>query len=258
MSGGLEELAGPTEKRVVGRAGWTLFSCHEAASTNDLAKELPAWSAVMAARQTGGRGRFGRRFVSDEGGLYLTAVLPAEGPVSKWSGFSLAAGCWLRTALIDAGVAGARLRWPNDLMVDRRKLGGLLIEQSPDGRLWVGLGLNVTNEPWLDDPELRDVAGRLADFLDPAPRVDDVAVLVLDALADAHDEFSRHGLVPVVEALNKQWSRVPVELETYETPLVTGVFAGLDPLGNVRILGPDGRECTVPHAGIRQLREIFQ
>ncbi|GAB4174607.1 MAG: hypothetical protein Fur0032_14310 [Terrimicrobiaceae bacterium] len=254
----LDGLRGHTSTRTLGRAAWTLMAGDEAESTNDLARGLPAWSAVMAGRQTGGRGRFGRRFVSDAGGLYLTAVLPAGGAPSRWSGFSLAAGHWLQLGLARMGVASARLRWPNDLMVGQRKLGGLLIEQSPDERLWVGLGLNVTNEPWLDDPMLRGTACRLADFLFPVPAVEDLAVVVLDALADAHDAFSRAGLGPVVEALNAGWSRMPVELETYETPLITGIFAGLDPLGNVCLIDQNGEACTVPHAEIRQFREIFQ
>ena len=71
----------------VGKAGWKLFECATAASTNDLARGLPAWSAVRADTQTGGRGRFGRTFVSDRGGLWISAVLPAGGGLAKWAGF---------------------------------------------------------------------------------------------------------------------------------------------------------------------------
>ena len=79
----------------VGKAGWKLFECGSAASTSDLAHDLPVWSAVRADIQTGGRGRFGRVFVSDPGGLWISAVLPADGGVAKWAGFSLMVGVHL-------------------------------------------------------------------------------------------------------------------------------------------------------------------
>ncbi len=61
-----------------GAAGWRLSAYETVGSTNDLARALSGWNAVRADRQTGGRGRLGRKFVSDEGGLWLSPV-PSRG-----------------------------------------------------------------------------------------------------------------------------------------------------------------------------------
>ncbi|MGA7905207.1 MAG: hypothetical protein WCA06_21465, partial [Terrimicrobiaceae bacterium] len=81
-----------TSVAVIGSAPWRLFLFDTVASTNDLARELPPGSAVRARVQTSGRGRFGRRFVSDPGGLWLSAAMRAEGGSTRWAGFSLMVG----------------------------------------------------------------------------------------------------------------------------------------------------------------------
>jgi len=147
--------------QIVGTAGWRLHEYGTVGSTNDLARNLPAWSAVRADAQTGGRGRFGRVFVSDPGGLWISAVLPAEGGTQRWAGFSLMVGIHLVRLLEGFRVPGARLRWPNDPMSGKKKLGGLLIEQSTRETLIVGFGLNVRNSPWKTDPALDVIATSL-------------------------------------------------------------------------------------------------
>ena len=105
-----------TSAAIIGSAGWRFFRYETVASTNDLARNLLPWSAVCAMAQTAGRGRFGRSFVSDPGGLWLSATLPAEGGAGRWSGFSLMVGCHLLRVLENLAVPDVRLRWPNDLM----------------------------------------------------------------------------------------------------------------------------------------------
>jgi biotin-(acetyl-CoA carboxylase) ligase len=295
----------------VGKAGWKLFECDTAASTNDLARSLPAWSAVRADTQTGGRGRFGRTFVSDRGGLWISAVLPAGGGLAKWAGFSLMVGVHLVRMLEDLRIPSARLRWPNDLMSGRKKLGGLLIEQSAKDVLIVGFGLNISNEPWTSDPALEAIStsiarvegisekcknrggGRLvrletgpriknqcphgrdahapwSDIVDPAlfrdaparvsgsvPSIHEMAVRTLDALAEAHQAMEEGGMKAAIDELNLRWSRpVPVKISLAGGKTVSGRFAGLDPLGNLRLL--DERECEflVGHQSIEKLTEL--
>ncbi len=164
----------------VGSAGWELFSYETVTSTNDLARELPPWSAVRAVSQTAGRGRFGRSFVSDVGGLWLSATLPATDNASRWNGFSLMVGHHLLLALKQLNVPEARLRWPNDLMSGPKKLAGLLIEQGGRPALTVGIGMNVQNTPWLHDPSLAKNTTRLADLSGVVPPLDALTAAVLD------------------------------------------------------------------------------
>ena len=241
----------------VGKAGWKLFECDLAASTNDLARELPAWSAVRADVQTGGRGRFGRVFVSDRGGLWISAVLPAEGGVVKWAGFSLMVGVHLVRMLERLRVPAARLRWPNDLMSGPKKLGGLLIEQSAKEVLIVGFGLNISNAPWTADPALEAISTSIARVSESVPTVEEMAVRTLDALAEAHQAMEAGGMKAAIDELNSRWCRpVPVEISLAGGKTVAGRFVGLDPRGNLRLLDNTDFEFLVGHQGIEKLAEL--
>ena len=241
----------------VGKAGWRLYECASATSTNDLARDLPAWSAVRADRQTGGRGRFGRAFVSDPGGLWISAVLPAMGGVKKWAGFSLMVGLHLVRMLEALQIPSARLRWPNDLMSGQKKLGGLLIEQSATEALTVGFGLNVSNAPWVSDPSLEPIATSLARVSSVAPPIATMTVRTLDALADAHEEMEAGGMQAAIDALNLRWlSPTPVEVFLAGGESMCGRFTGLDPSGNLRLLDEGDCEFFVEHQSIERLREV--
>lgn len=241
----------------VGNAGWKLFECDSAASTNDLARDLPAWSAVRADIQTGGRGRFGRVFVCDSGGLWISAVLPAEGSAAKWAGFSLMVGVHLVRMLEGLGLPSARLRWPNDLMSGQKKLGGLLIEQSAKDVLIVGFGLNISNEPWTTDPSLEAISTSIACVSRHVPVVEEMAVRTLDALADAHHAMEKGGMKAAIDELNPRWSRPAlVEISLSSGKKVSGRFVGLDPRGNLRLLDERDFEFLVEHQSIEKLTEI--
>ena len=243
----------------VGKAGWKLFECDSAASTNDLARDLPAWGAVRADIQNGGRGRFGRVFVSDHGGLWISAVLPADGGLEKWAGFSLMVGVHLVRMLVDLNIPSARLRWPNDLMSGQKKLGGLLIEQSAKEVLVVGFGLNISNAPWTCDPALEAISTSIARITPSVPSVDEMAVRTLDALADAHQAMEVGGMTAAIDELNLRWSRpVPVEISLAGGETVSGRFVGLDSRGNLRLLDNiTDSEFLVGHQSIEKLSELY-
>ena len=119
----------------------------ELVSTSDRLKELarsgaPDWTAVVAERQTGGRGREGRTWLSPHGGLYLSVLLR---PSSERAALvPLAAGVAVAEAVAGFGVA-SELKWPNDVLVSGRKLAGILAEASSGqaGVEWVVLGIGV-------------------------------------------------------------------------------------------------------------------
>lgn len=242
---------------VAGAAGWRVQTHEVVASTNDLAAGLPAWSAVITTQQTDGRGRFGRTFCSEQGGLWLSAVVPAEGNLSVWGGFSLAVGLHLLRMLETLNVPNARLRWPNDLMAGPKKLGGLLIEQGTRGTLTVGLGINLQNQPWDSVPSLKLTATRLSDVLESPPSLMELLVLCLDAIAEAHADLPARGLPRVIQSLNDHWLPHPVRLQLHDQKSpVTGVFLGLDPAGNLQIEVMGAGEQIIPHPHIEKLMEI--
>ncbi len=242
-------------------AGWRVCAHDAVDSTQSHAIDLPAWHAVTARRQTAGRGQRDRRFVSDEGGLYVTAVVPFDGDAVAWKGFALAVGWAVRLTLQRAGVRGLRLRWPNDLLVGARKVGGLLVTQGRADTLCVGLGLNVTNQPWNEDPTLAETSGRLADFATRSlPGSGRLTELVLRAIRAAHRNFLQRRLAGFVPVLNCCWGRprrVRLEAAARGTlPADEGFFAGIDESGHVLLELADSRMVAVPENGIQRLVEI--
>jgi BirA family biotin operon repressor/biotin-[acetyl-CoA-carboxylase] ligase len=107
------------------------------ASTQDVARELPIGSVVVADHQTAGRGRLSRRWEAPPGtGLHASFVV-APGPL-----LSIAAG----VAVAEACGPEVRLKWPNDLLLDGLKAGGILVESSK-GKAVVGVGVNLLWAP---------------------------------------------------------------------------------------------------------------
>ncbi len=242
-----------------GAGGWFLEVHPTVDTTNRLAAALPAWRAVRADTQTAGRGRTGRVWTSDRGGLWLSAVLPCPGPRERWATLPLAAGQALVAALAGLGVSGLRLRWPNDLMVGPRKLAGLLVERHSPHTAVVGIGINVFNQPELADPGLRDSTARLADL---APLgdlgLDDLAALVLRSLATAHQRL-RDGEFPLIAAeLNRSWSEprlVSLLLAGRAEPAV-GWFLGIDETGRLRLRDAEGAVTAHDPTQVALLREL--
>jgi len=126
-------------------------------STQDVARELAIGSVVVADHQTAGRGRSSHSWEAPAGAALLVSFVLPPNPV-----LSLAAG----VAAAEACGRGVRLKWPNDLLLDGRKVGGILVEASP-ARAICGIVINKTAAPagagQVDEP--RD---RLLERLRPA------------------------------------------------------------------------------------------
>jgi BirA family transcriptional regulator, biotin operon repressor / biotin---[acetyl-CoA-carboxylase] ligase len=144
----------------------------------------PAGTLVLASRQASGRGRLGRSWHSPDGGLYASLVLRPGGEPGCWPALAVRAGTAAASALSAAGVAGVRVKWPNDLLVGGRKVAGILAEAWPaEGFAVLGLGLNVA---FPDGPpaDLRDLATDLAAHL-PSGDATEACGAVLAAVASA-------------------------------------------------------------------------
>jgi len=224
-------------------AGWVVHTVETIDSTNTFAGRLPAWSAVRADTQSEGRGRIvERRWISDKGGLWLSAVLPCPGPRDRWSILPLAAGWAVASALKEVGRIEPRLRWPNDIMVGNRKLAGLLVERFTDDTAVVGVGLNIFNHPEQAEPSLHGHTVRLADLAPSVYTVDEVAHLILHSLRRMHTLLLGPGFKMIANDLNRTWGKPrPVEITlTGQTRPLEGLFQGIDELGRLRLaIGSD-------------------
>ena len=152
------QLAGPVillqEKAFVGRyLSWDCAVCASIDSTNAealrrLEAGVRAPFALVAERQTAGRGRRGRAWVSPFGeNLYFSLVLPIEYGARQLEGLSLVVGLAVLRTLKKVGVSNIGLKWPNDLLADGRKIAGILLELVGDPadmcHVVIGVGVNV-------------------------------------------------------------------------------------------------------------------
>lgn len=130
-----------------------------------LSREVLGVSACIAEYQSAGRGRRGRQWVSPYGSnLYFSIGLEVSEGVAALEGLSLAVGVVLRSALDALNFEGVQLKWPNDLLLDGKKLGGVLVEVGGDlsgpCSIVVGVGINVAmsasaltekiDQPWAE------------------------------------------------------------------------------------------------------------
>lgn len=136
-------------------------------STNDVARDLaaagaPEGTAVVADEQTGGRGRLGRPWASPPGGLWLSLVLRPRLPAHEAPRLGLAVGVAVARAIERATGVAVRLKWPNDLMVGDRKVGGVLVEAPAEaGWAVAGIGVNANVSLEALPPEVRERATTL-------------------------------------------------------------------------------------------------
>ena len=217
-------------------------------STNEEAKRLaaagepgPIW--ISAARQTAGRGRRGRSWESPTGNLSATLMLRPTRPAGECAQLSFAAAIAACDMLQHfAPAAALRVKWPNDVLADGRKLVGILLEsaskagESVPDYLAIGIGANLATHP----EGLEYPVTSLKALGATVPTADDALLHLAANFAQWYDRWAADGFA----ALRDAWlaraqglgSRIRARLATEET---TGVFEGIDATGAL-ILREDG------------------
>jgi BirA family biotin operon repressor/biotin-[acetyl-CoA-carboxylase] ligase len=115
-------------------------------STQAALDELPEGAVAVCEEQTAGRGRLGRPWTAPAGKAILCSVVLEPPAKREQAELSLVAGLAVAEAVERALNLAAQIKWPNDVMVNRRKVAGVIAEASGDGRVIVGIGLNVNQE----------------------------------------------------------------------------------------------------------------
>ncbi len=185
--------------------------CDQTDSTNLRAKAMAAAGApegtlIIAEEQTAGRGRRGRNWFSPPGaGIYMSliirpAILPQEAPR-----FALLAVVAVAAAVREVTLLDPRIKWPNDILINGRKLGGILTEVSMEmdkvEYLVVGLGLNVNLAREAFPPDLRETGTSIrAELGRSLPRLPLVRS-ILERFEGTYEEYQRHGFSPI----RKRW-----------------------------------------------------
>ncbi len=248
-------------------------------STNDDVKELarqgaPHGAAVAAHQQTQGRGRRGHVWQSPYGGLYLSVLLRPTAPMMYFVGLPAVCALGVAEALDALGVKNIALKWPNDIVIESRKLAGVLVEggSSPDGvYAVVGVGLNIAAKPQeaqslahsisQEQGKARplDVAYLQDAFADNAeiPSFEKLAQAVrcgIVARCDAWDTSIASGQAaagPLAPVLSNYFDRIElmgkavVALYPNGTAFARGTLAGIDAWGKAVLITDEGEELEL-------------
>jgi len=215
--------------------------------------------AVLAQTQRAGRGRRGRSWLAEPGrSLALSLAFERAGAAPPAPGLSLAVGCAIAAALSE-DCQGLALKWPNDLLRDGGKCGGILIESRPGGarleprvRVVVGVGLNL-----LAPQDAQALIGQPASglFDGAAPiRVEALVSRVVLAVAKAWTTHEREGLAPFLPLWTRfdAWHGEQVTVNEAGQTLARGRSLGIAPSGALRLLTEEGERHIV--AGDLSLR----
>ena len=244
-----DEIRSRLSTRVIGRE----IICHEQlASTNLTAMELGEAGAIeglviIAEQQTAGKGRLGRRWESPASvNLYLSVLLRPAMPPWEVPRLTFLSAVAAARALQDVTGLKVEVKWPNDLLVNGRKIAGLLNEMSAESDavhhvvLGIGLNINMTAEQF--PPDLRYPATSVRLEKGSSTSRLDVVVALLEHFDRLYAEFQSCGMKPIRQAWQELFAmlgnRVRVELGAAS---LTGVVAGIDEEGALLLQLPDGK-----------------
>lgn len=219
-------------------------------STNELARAAAesgdaTGRVFLAEQQTSGRGRRGRQWISPMGrNIYLSVVWGFDGGVQALEGLSLAIGVAVKQALESRGVSGLEFKWPNDLLWQKKKLGGILLEVlgDPAGfcQVVVGVGINLNmpatsgeliGQDWVDVNQI---------LAQPVGR-NDLAAALVNEIFSLLAEYHERGFT----ACRQEWLRhdafanQPVTLMLMNKT-VQGVARGVDESGALLVETDEG------------------
>ena len=263
----LPDLLAPSLlKRELGEGGIGHKIVHyfRADSTNTIALRMAAEGAphgtvVLAEEQTAGRGRFGRVWYSEKStGIYTSIILRPSLAPSAAPAITLMAGLAAREAIERSTGLAPDIRWPNDLLLDGKKLSGILTEMSAEvDRLHavvVGIGINVNHSQIPE--ELRSIATSLR--LEGGKVYSRVQITA--ALLDQMEKYYQALLKDGSEAIARQWEIASSYARGKRVRVFTGreefqaTTSGLDPTGALRIRRDGGREELLVAGEIVELK----
>lgn len=244
--------------------GKRIYHFFKTDSTNGVALELghagePEGAVVLAEEQTAGRGRAGNSWHSERAtGIYATILLrpklaPVQAPL-----LTMMAGLSAHSAIQGVSGLSVDLKWPNDLLIQGKKVGGILTEMHAEPSqvrfVIVGIGINVNQERF--PPELAKAATSLRVETGRMQSRLDVLVRFLREFENDYAAFLRDGAGSVVKRFEtvSSYARGKRVRVTNGKEIFTGVTAGLENEGLLRVKRDDGEVTTVIAGEVAEIR----
>ena len=252
---------------------WSIATEKSTTSTSDLAKQAaargsPSGSSFLALEQTAGRGRQGRNWSSQKGGMYLSVLLRPRVARKHWFALSFAAS----VAVLDTirgllalyfdrqHMPQGGLKWPNDVIIDGGKIAGILLEAEGQA-LVIGIGINIASVQAKDNKAsnyqaiaptaLADIWPQVAGAL-PTPH--QLANCYISRLAYWYDKFDRNGFAPIRDAwLGNALSFGKLISVRRGSKEISGIFHDLGMDGALLLLDDSGQTHHITTGDVKLL-----
>ncbi len=189
--------------------GRSILFSHEVDSTNEWAKELAMYEAregtvVIAETQRKGQGRLGREWISPTGGLWFSLILRPKLRPTEAVKLTFVAGLAVAKVLREMFHLNVETKWPNDVLVNGRKICGILTEMNTTGEavnfVIVGVGINANFDVKKVFPEeLKEVSTSLENELGRKVQLEELLRGLLERFENLHELFTKEGFKPVLQ-----------------------------------------------------------
>ena len=203
--------------------------------------EIDPWTTIIARHQTSGRGRLDRRWEAEPGdALLATVVVPLAVPPERIGLIALATGLAVADAISKWSVP-VTLKWPNDIYVDDRKLGGILIRTRLDATVTalIGIGINLSSVP---DGHL-SAATCLAAHAKDVPQPLSLAKAIVRQLQFRADQLEARMYQLIVDDWTSRAVWIGETVAVASGTPITGTFIGVDELGRMLISLDSGTQA---------------
>ncbi|MFN3813669.1 MAG: biotin--[acetyl-CoA-carboxylase] ligase [Aquificaceae bacterium] len=210
----------------------------ELSSTQDFLKDksLPFGTLVVSNRQTRGRGRYGRSWYSQDGGLYFSFLLEDMNNLRE---LPLVLGLSVCEFLENIGIVPS-IKWVNDVYVKGKKICGILVEKSR-GRVIVGIGLNVNQDSFPSGIQ----ATSMLLTTGKEYRCVDVLLALIDHISKNLDIFKRQGFLALRDKIKDRLLFIGQEVIIYNDPPVVGILTDLSEKGELVVITAEGSKKII-------------
>jgi BirA family biotin operon repressor/biotin-[acetyl-CoA-carboxylase] ligase len=225
----------------------TLFHCQRVGSTQDKAKQLakenfPEETVVLADKQTRSYGRMKKKWTADEGGLWLSLILRPEISPKQALKLSPIISIAINRVFKKQFKMKTKIKWPNDILYDNKKVVGILTEMSLVGKKveWVivGVGINANNTL---PKKLTHTATTLKEITGSDVSIKDLFENVFDEIIKVYEKFLKRGFKPFVDEYNKSCALIGEEIKIQSEQInVVGKNKGINKDANLVIKTKDG------------------
>ncbi len=234
-----------------GLIGSEIHLFEDVISTNEVAKGFASegkkeGTVIISESQSKGKGRAGRSWLSPKGvGIYLSVILKPNIPSADVSQLTLVAGVAAAQAIEDVSRLLVSIKWPNDLMIGKKKLGGILLETGSTGStlnyVIIGIGINVNTDISSFTQEVRSTATSIKDEKGVSLKRIRLIRRLLERLDDWYEIYISGGIGDVIEA----WSDLSNTLNhhivvTSSDRITKGVAVGISHNGALLVKQADG------------------